>query len=179
MHRNDDIPGSNEKGCRCRSFRVSWKPQHVSTSWSILVITFKQNQPQLASKRDSSDYRFPFAALMLNSEAWMLYSLFLKDWYLFAPNLAGYAIAMYYTMTTFRYSSAKDQQSTIILVTTVSCLLYFFASITFIATGVGLPLAICCVAVLLVFYSSPLSTLRNVVVERNSVSIDVRLAFAW
>lgn len=120
--------------------------------------------------------------MMVNSLAWVLYSLLLKDYYILIPNILGVDFGLYYSLSTFRYSSTLAQHSTIRTIIGFSTFLFIGTGCTFISVGdfktQSTLLGLLCVIVLICFYSSPLSTILKVVETKNSASIDPLLAWA-
>lgn len=119
--------------------------------------------------------------MVIISLAWLLYSLFLRDYYILLPNIFGFGLGIFYTLSTFRYSSAESQSRTIKT-------LIAFCNFIFVGTGVAFisldynmgqtVLGSICLIVLIVFYSSPLTSIYNVVKTKNTASIDRPMAWA-
>ncbi len=101
-----------------------------------------------------------------------------------APNYFGALLGLWYTLATIRFASSRVQNTIMGIVVGLLGLLLLGGAISFIyldrldhQTALILSGSMC-VAVLSIFYSSPLSTMYHVVKTRNSESIAPRLAIA-
>ena len=111
----------------------------------------------------------PWAAITGNCVAWIGYSYFKRDWFVFLANQPGFLLGVFYTLSAVGIAS-KRQQDTIIAV----LLLLSFVLPT-CAVVLTLPLhntsedkksmvwGLLCNFILVVYYSAPLSTLVTVV----------------
>ena len=126
---------------------------------------------------------FPFPMMVANSIGWFVYSLMLRDWYVFIPNFIGYLFGIWYTFSTFRYATAEFQTKCILITLLTSATIFLGGAVAFIHLGTTDSaknlLGSVCVCILIMFYSSPLSSLSNVIATRSAKSIDAPLAVTW
>jgi solute carrier family 50 (sugar transporter) len=125
----------------------------------------------------------PLALLLMNALAWILYSFIMANYYIFFANIVNFGACLFYVLTCLPLETI-DRQTLItrIMVILGSCLLCLGA-VCFITfkddetariqiSGWG------SVLILLIFYASPLSTMRTVISTKCSESIHVNLAIA-
>ena len=75
----------------------------------------------------------PYVCLFLNSYAWFIYSLLLKDFYISVPNLFGILFGIYYTCVAVSKSNDKTCFFLSILFVVGVCAVSICAMISFIA----------------------------------------------
>ncbi|CAM9150651.1 unnamed protein product, partial [Phaeothamnion confervicola] len=125
---------------------------------------------------------WPWAMATTLTYIWMIYAIALEDYFLFFSNFPGFLLSLYFTSTALA-SDVSDRQLRLLKVTLVVSLgvdqltlmlsvMAFSGDAAVQQTLVGLV----SVAQLLVFYMSPMATLWNVVRNRDSSSLDPRLA---
>lgn len=123
---------------------------------------------------------FPFPLMMANGLGWLIYSLMIRDWFIFIPNIISYTLGVYYTFMTLRFTTLQFQMRTMYITILSSILVFFSSAIGFIVLKEEEPaatiLGFACVIILTVFYSSPLSSLYTVVKTKSAKSIDLRFA---
>ncbi|KAI8902720.1 sugar efflux transporter for intercellular exchange-domain-containing protein [Globomyces pollinis-pini] len=126
---------------------------------------------------------FPFTMMMMNALSWIVYGFYIKDIYVFSPNIVGYAFSIYYILGSLPYQSKISQEATILRVITLSTIILIGGAVGFIffqnnPAQTQLVLGSICCFNLIIFYSSPLSDLADIIRLKDSSSIDPKLAFA-
>ncbi|KAH6591717.1 hypothetical protein BASA50_008520 [Batrachochytrium salamandrivorans] len=172
----------------CISFDCEFVLHHLIpgigclTALWIFIAPFKSVRK--IDKTDSLDNvnPFPFPMIMANCLGWLVYGLLVQDPYVFFPNIVGYQLGVYYTLTSYRVSG-KDFQSRVIQILVVSSVLVFSgAFVSFIVLNGAYPartiMGLVCVMILAVFYSAPLSGFYSVIKNKDASSIDPILAAA-
>ena len=128
----------------------------------------------------------PFPVVLANCIGWIIYSLYIDDYFLFFANAPGAMLGMYFTLVGYGlspYGSAlRDQieRSAMALMFALLCVTLY---IGLIAADASLDhkrftMGIFCNVVLLVYYAAPLSTIREVLAQRDSKSLYWPLALA-
>ncbi|KAL2918682.1 hypothetical protein HK105_201516 [Polyrhizophydium stewartii] len=124
----------------------------------------------------------PFPMIVANCLCWLVYGLLVQDPYVFGPNIAGYQLGLYYTLTAYNHADAAFRSRVLTILVASSLLVFSGGFISFIVLhGQGDARTIMgsiCVVILAVFYSAPLSTVRQVIKRRDSSPIDLTLAIA-
>lgn len=124
---------------------------------------------------------WPFVFIVTNCCGWLVYAVELRDWYVFASNLPGLLIGLWYVMQCLplipdRGERAKLEWATIlsigVWVTVGEVRALAFADVE----DAGAVFAWMTICGLLLFYASPLATLSQVVRTRDSSSILAPLA---
>lgn len=106
-----------------------------------------------------------------------------KDPYIVAPNVIGYMLGMWYSLLTLGLSTKQAQQSTVRIIISGSVMIYVAGAVAFLyyppgsAIGKNL-LGIVSILLLMVFYSSPLSSMAEVIRKHDAQSLNPLLAIA-
>ncbi|KAL3130843.1 hypothetical protein ABBQ38_000175 [Trebouxia sp. C0009 RCD-2024] len=117
----------------------------------------------------------PFPVVIANCMAWVAYALVSKDPYVFLANDPGLLLGLFYTFSAYGYADTKTRNK-------LTALILIFA----VALS-GVALAMTCMTlskdeklliwgitanvVLLIYYSAPLTTIKQVIVTRSSASL--------
>jgi solute carrier family 50 (sugar transporter) len=125
---------------------------------------------------------FPFPMMVVNSMSWMIYGTAIKDIYVFFPNLFGFSFGIYYTLSTYPYQSQKSKDSATFILIGFGSLMFIIGAVaniyvSDIQAGHKM-IGIVCVLILIVFYSSPLSTMAHIVKTKTAASVHLGLAIA-
>ena len=128
----------------------------------------------------------PFPVIWANCVGWILYSVLIRDYFLFFSNAPGAMVGMYFTLVAYglsQYKSKTRDSLEVLLMSMMFALLSLTLyvgivamdeSIEFKKTVVGLFAN----AVLLIYYAAPLSTLKEVIATRSSRSLYFPLSIA-
>ena len=108
---------------------------------------------------------FPFSMMIWNCISWITYGVYQRNIYIVLPNVFGYALGMWYTLSTYPLQDPKAKGITDIIViggvsTTLTLMIISFLYLEGQA-GSNI-LGSLCVIILVVFYSAPLSVLVEV-----------------
>lgn len=117
----------------------------------------------------------PFPAILANCVGWIAYAYVVRDWYVWVPNEIGFLLGSFYTLSCFGLLDTKGRDWQIVI-------FMFFAALLTIVGAIG---ALCNLshhalrllwgftsnAILLVYYTAPLSTIYKVIKTRNSSSL--------
>ena len=155
----------------------------VVTAMSIQIAPFQSvRNAQSTSSLDKINV-LPFPFLCVNSLAWFFYGILVNDSFVIGPNLLGFNLALYYSLAC--YPLAKHATQKLIQKILIGFCTYIMigAFISFKVLHDAVPqaktvLGLVCVSILIIFYSSPLSDMYNVIKKRDSSSIDLLLALA-
>lgn len=119
--------------------------------------------------------------MILNCLGNLLYGVFLEDGFIFTINIIGYMLGTYYTLITLPLETKRKRIFNTYICVFCSALIfcivgYSFMKLTFEQgkSAIGATT----VFILVIFYSSPLSTVAMVIKTRNSNSIYAPLAIA-
>ncbi|KAI9203575.1 sugar efflux transporter for intercellular exchange-domain-containing protein [Polychytrium aggregatum] len=152
------------------------------TSLLIYIAPWKEVSLIIALRELGGVNVLPYAMMVCNSIAWLMYSFLIRNYFVMVTNLMGYGLGIYYTLQTYRFSTSAQQVSVarLLLVGTVVIFSASGISFVFISDPVSAKLFLGWVAVILLaaFYSSPLSTLYAVLQERSAKSLSWNLAAA-
>lgn len=151
---------------------------------------------------------FPMAMQVCNSFSWVCYGMFLRDWYILAPNYFGLILAFFYVFSL--YSAAKTTVDTVTdnvtlvhnatkrtssmklykhrkMIEIVILTYVFVVMTTYAIIRIGLNLSekaltdtmgYCGVICVVIFYASPLSTIVLIIRVKSSRSIYIWLCVA-
>ncbi|TPX34026.1 hypothetical protein SmJEL517_g03172 [Synchytrium microbalum] len=122
----------------------------------------------------------PYSTGLPSCLAWSTYALLIRDYYVFAPNLTGTPLCLYYTLVAYGHAS-KEQKKWMLLTcvgsTTFIWLVTYICFIPLHDTETGKTIqGVLAMLFFMLWVSSPLSNVVNVIKERNASSIDVFLA---
>ncbi|KAJ3245555.1 hypothetical protein HDU78_009041 [Chytriomyces hyalinus] len=124
----------------------------------------------------------PFGLLACNGLVWTVYSFYIKDWFIFAPNFFGWVCATLYTLYLLPMATHKARQLTVLGLVVIQSVIYLTGAIAFIS-GIQRDAALTLLgivanAVLIMFYASPLATCFEVIKLKDSSSFQFPLALA-
>jgi solute carrier family 50 protein (sugar transporter) len=143
----------------------------------------------LRCKRDGSlgDMNpLPFPVVLANCVSWIIYSILIEDYFLFFSNAPGTMVGLYFTLVAYGLSPYKSKMRDALeawLMSFTFALLALTLYVGIVAmdksvehkkTVVGLFANF----VLLIYYAAPLTTVKQVIVTRNSRSLYLPLAVA-
>uniref|UniRef100_A0A7S0VVN7 Sugar transporter SWEET1 n=1 Tax=Hemiselmis tepida TaxID=464990 RepID=A0A7S0VVN7_9CRYP len=115
-----------------------------------------------------------FPVLMVNCIAWSIYSAIQSNAYIFSGNIPGVICGLFYTLSTYGLSAGptrlKIEKLTLALATAL--ILTCFATVTVWKAQQAAVLGLFSNALVFAVFSSPLTTLAEVLRTRNSVSIN-------
>ncbi|KAI9350213.1 sugar efflux transporter for intercellular exchange-domain-containing protein [Obelidium mucronatum] len=122
----------------------------------------------------------PFALLVQNSLAWVGYGWYIRDYFVFIPNVIGWTCGMLYSLLLLPLAPRKARIQTTLVMVSLSALILFIYGFVF-ASGVEFQtgsqvMGITANVVLIAFYGSPLSVCIAVVKEKDSSSLNFPLA---
>lgn len=117
----------------------------------------------------------PFPIVVANCVAWVGYSIVTKDPYVFLANDPGVLLGLFYTLSAYGYADAKTRNRLTAL------MMLFAVALSGVALSVAaMPMSknektllwgITANVVLLIYYSAPLTTVKEVLVSRSSASL--------
>mmetsp|Transcript_517 Transcript_517/g.1241 ORF Transcript_517/g.1241 Transcript_517/m.1241 type:complete len:252 (-) Transcript_517:181-936(-) len=115
-----------------------------------------------------------FPVLMVNCISWMIYSSLVANSYIFAGNICGVILGLFYTLSTYGLSAVpvrmKIEKLTLSL--SLALILTCFGSNTVWKDRQTAVIGLFANAIVFAVFSSPLSTLAEVLRARNSASIN-------
>lgn len=123
----------------------------------------------------------PFSLLFLNNLSWILYSYSTTNIFIFASNIIGLVLCLYYSLSCFPYETDKNR----VLITRLNAfgvgLLISLGALSFIIFKdrnviQQLILGYASVTIVLIFYASPLSTILTVIKTKSSKTLHMPLA---
>jgi solute carrier family 50 protein (sugar transporter) len=120
--------------------------------------------------------------MVVNAMAWMIYGMTIKDFYVFFPNVSGFCLGVYYTLSSYPYQTKGSQNNSALIIIGFGALTFLSSAIANIyisdAKIAQQVLGAVCVLILIVFYSSPLSTVTHIIRSQNAASVHIGLAIA-
>jgi solute carrier family 50 protein (sugar transporter) len=133
----------------------------------------------------------PNATLVINSISWFLYGLFVKKPYVAFPNIIGIEFMLYYIFSTYHLHSLEKRN----LIRNIFLWGFFIVLVIAMIAFIGIYdtdknptiedfnkaktlLGITSVLILIVFYTSPLANLVQVIKSKDAGSINLALAIA-
>nr|KAJ3418226.1 hypothetical protein HK105_000178 [Polyrhizophydium stewartii] len=172
----------------CQSDACHAVLNHVVPSIGVVTVLLISVAP-LSAVREADRIKslgtlnpFPFPMLAANSLSWVVYSFISRDPYVFAANIMAAQFAYYYTLTAYKYADESFRMIVQVAQTASSILIFGGAAAAFIGLNSAEPaktvMGCVCIAALVVFYSAPLSTFRDVIKARDSSSISFPLTIA-
>ncbi|KAI8919606.1 sugar efflux transporter for intercellular exchange-domain-containing protein [Entophlyctis helioformis] len=154
----------------------------VVTALLIFIAPYKSVKQIEETKSLSSVNAFPFPMIIANCLCWIVYGLLVQDAFVFGPNIVGYPLGVFYTLTAFKYGDASFRSHVQMIIIAASVFIFSGAFLSFIVLKAAYPARLVmgsvCVIVLSIFYGSPLSSIYAVIKARDSTPIDVMLAIA-
>ena len=134
----------------------------------------------------------PYPLIMANALAWLLYALLVHNQFIFWSNIAGWLLGLYFTTHMYSIVSQNTspvlQRSLMLLLLGANGFVFFGAFLAFLlladtTTSATAPtesqknaMGYVAITVLILFYSSPLSTLMEVVRNRDASSFQWSLS---
>ncbi|CAG9467777.1 unnamed protein product [Pedinophyceae sp. YPF-701] len=123
----------------------------------------------------------PFAAIVFNCSAWIGYSIVQRDWYIWTCNVWGLSLGMFYTLSGYKLAGGRLSlrlptqgliEGIMVSLGAVIALLAWLS----VKAGMNddhrqLLWGFAANAILLVYYSAPLSTVAQVIKTRNAASL--------
>ena len=121
----------------------------------------------------------PLVCIVGNCAAWLGYSFATKNGYIFASNLPGLLLGLFYTMTAVKYAPDAARKSIEKLLIGYAGIIGAggFAAATGIFGSAQAVFGMLANALLVLYYSAPLSTLAKVISTRSAASLHAPLCF--
>uniref|UniRef100_A0A7S2QTZ8 PAS domain-containing protein n=1 Tax=Norrisiella sphaerica TaxID=552664 RepID=A0A7S2QTZ8_9EUKA len=124
----------------------------------------------------------PYPAMFANATNWVAYAFVIKDPFVFIGNLPGMVMGLYYTISAFDVSQNKDHRRLVrrlvygyaVIFPMIAALLAIFIKNDQMTQYV---LANFSMAFLITFYAAPLLEAQTVIEQKNSSSLDAKLAW--
>ncbi|KAI8919604.1 sugar efflux transporter for intercellular exchange-domain-containing protein [Entophlyctis helioformis] len=152
----------------------------VALAVAICLSPFRQVYTVVQSGSASQVNTSPYAWLVANAIAWSMYGAFLGDPFVFAPNIAGFHLGLWYTFSTFPTATPALRKQAMTVIIGASLLVFTGAFVSFtILKGrdpAKIILGSIAVTILAVFYGSPLTDAVQVIRARDASSINPILA---
>ncbi|WZN61872.1 bidirectional sugar transporter SWEET [Chloropicon roscoffensis] len=135
----------------------------------------------LQAKRDGdlgSLNPVPWPAITGNCMAWIGYSYYKRDWFVYAANQPGFIMGVFYSLTAIGLAK-RDTRDVLVYIFLALCLLLPSVAVV-LNLGLGdhadqetksFVWGLLCNAILVVYYSAPLSTLVQVVKTKSAESL--------
>ncbi|KAJ3293119.1 hypothetical protein HDU79_000702 [Rhizoclosmatium sp. JEL0117] len=124
----------------------------------------------------------PYALQVVNTLGWVVYSWYLKDYFVFVPNTIGYIASLYFTLMLLPITPAKTRTTAIRLLVGLTALLVTsvgFVYITDVAHETGdLIMGSLANLFLIIFFGSPLMVFYTVIKNKDASTLDSLLTFA-
>ncbi|ORY28927.1 hypothetical protein BCR33DRAFT_703951 [Rhizoclosmatium globosum] len=133
-------------------------------------------------RKTGSTNTLPYALCAANSLVWITYSWYIKDYFVFSPNVFGYLASLYFTLVLLPISPPEKQGTTIKALLGLSGFVLISVGVLVIAdvereTGLVV-MGVIANLVLIIFYASPLAVCWKVIKERDSSALDALLTLA-
>jgi len=123
----------------------------------------------------------PFPLIVANCTAWILYGLLKKDPWIVTPNILGQALGLFYFVVTVPHLNQRQTRTFTVILLAGLLIPNIGAAVAFIGvdgpTGKSV-MGWTCVIILVAFYSSPLTSMAQVIKTKDSSTIAVPLAVA-
>lgn len=158
----------------------------VLTCLGIYISDFKK-VAKIVEDGDLGTYNvLPNMMCFVNTFSWVMYGLMVGNYYIFCPNLVGMNFTLFYALSVYHLapSAKRDLIRNVLLVgqsfVLLGALASFVTLLPYDPEGVMREQVSGWVAViaLLVFYTSPLSDLANVIKSKDASSISLTMAIA-
>jgi solute carrier family 50 (sugar transporter) len=125
----------------------------------------------------------PYPSLTANSLGWLTYGLLVRDYYVFAPNVTGVCMGLYFTMSCYLYADESVRTRMDLQLNGMCALVFVACMVSFITFRDNLEhgkllLGLVSVLLLVSFYTSPLSEFAAIIRRRDASSISLPLAAA-
>ena len=121
----------------------------------------------------------PFPVVLANCISWIIYSILIEDYFLFFSNAPGAMVGMYFTLVAYGLSAYKSKTRDA-LEAWLMCMMFGLLALTLYVGIVAMAedvehkktvVGLFANLVLLVYYAAPLTTLKEVILTRNSRSL--------
>jgi len=161
-----------------------------SLGFTLANVMFFSAVPEMLRRKRANDLGemnpYPFPVIFANCVAWMAYSCYIDDYFLFFANAPGCMIGLFFTLVAYGLSEhgsrARDALERIAMALLVAMMaLLFFVGIPGANLDVDVKRQVVgafCNAVLLAYYAAPLSVMKRVIATRDSSSLHAPLAAA-
>ena len=120
----------------------------------------------------------PWPAITGNCIAWIGYSYFKGDWFVFCANQPGFLMGMFYSLTAVGLAPRKTKDQLITIFQLLSLVLPSCGVVLSVALGDSVShkkktfiWGLLCNLILVIYYSAPLSTLVHVVKTKSAASL--------
>ena len=154
----------------------------VLTSTAIFLSPWQPVHDALKTRALRNHNVIPYAMMLNNALVWIIYSLLLRNNYIFSTNLLGWLLSLYYFVQMFSLAMHLGQHSDIQwmlrLLLSGQGLIMLGSYAAFIATDNSQPLlqqnilGTTAIILLILFYSSPLTTLYHVIKSKDASSFN-------
>jgi solute carrier family 50 protein (sugar transporter) len=130
----------------------------------------------------------PFPVVLANCVSWIIYSTLISDYFLFFANAPGSMVGMYFTLVGYGLSAngsalREDLERSAMALMFALLAVALYLGLVASADDAGadhrqLVMGLFCNGVLLVYYASPLGTLRDVLAKKDASSLSGNMALA-
>ncbi|KAJ3074459.1 hypothetical protein HDU98_011242 [Podochytrium sp. JEL0797] len=121
----------------------------------------------------------PFALCAMNASIWIIYSWYIRDYFIFLPNVIGYISSLYFTLSLLPISPPQTVRQITLAVCGMSTFIFLSTGFVFLVNpdqDTGKLLMGCFANVVLVlFYGSPLAVCFKVMRERDTSSLNLMI----
>ncbi|KAJ3195349.1 hypothetical protein HK101_000461 [Irineochytrium annulatum] len=121
----------------------------------------------------------PFALITVNCLGWIVYGLYIKNYFVFVTNWIGWALGTWFCLSLRPLMPAAQVRIVEVILLGVSMAVYLLSAISFISLGeesAKLTLGFMTNVILVAFYGSPLTVMWEVVRERDSSGLNTAIA---
>ena len=120
----------------------------------------------------------PWSAITGNCIAWLGYSFYKKDWFVYCANQPGFLLGVFYTLTAIGLSNKRTQDMMMMILLILCFVLPFIAVILNLGLGESVTnekktfvWGLLCNFILVCYYTAPLSTLLQVVRTKSAATL--------
>eukprot|EP00842_Homolaphlyctis_polyrhiza_P000205 jgi/Hompol1/1185/HPOL_005529-RA len=168
----------------CEFFvRVAIPSVGMLTTFAIYLSPYRAVERVEKSENIGEVNPMPFPLIIANSLAWIMYSMLIQNPFIFIPNILGYPLGIFYTLTCFKYTNKLFQWriQTILIVSSTVIFTGTFASFMLLKNDPDKSrwiMGLLCTLILSVFYAAPLSIYYRILKKRDSRPLNPLLALA-
>ncbi|KAJ3334533.1 hypothetical protein HDU91_002682, partial [Kappamyces sp. JEL0680] len=151
------------------------------TSTAIALADFLAVREALAQQSLGRLNPFPWSMMTGNASLWSLYGFYLKNPFIYAPNIVGFSLGLWYSTATLPLQNQEQQRTTVGILVGLTTLSSLAAALAFFAldpaSGKNVLGVLGCL-ILVAFYGAPLSTIKTVLATKDAAPISPALALA-
>eukprot|EP01025_Chloroclados_australasicus_P044787 TRINITY_DN487_c1_g1_i1.p1 TRINITY_DN487_c1_g1~~TRINITY_DN487_c1_g1_i1.p1 ORF type:complete len:282 (-),score=6.68 TRINITY_DN487_c1_g1_i1:1299-2144(-) len=122
----------------------------------------------------------PYPVIVANCVGWLIYSDIIRDPFIFAGNIIGVVLSIFYTFTTIGYASTRIRDWMMLMFITFPLVylvqVFIYAMMKADSELIRIGMGVTCNVMVVIYYAAPLSVFYKVIVARNCSSLSLPLA---